>query len=186
MMKFRRDLIIVALTTFCLTATLFMIVPTRSADDTNWDPWADIREDGIVDIYDAIMLSNAFGSSGTTPRNVNVMNWPASTQETVFYQQSTGGYSNLYNASGFGHVHVLWDVSGLAGSENVTIRGFSEIHDPDGSGYYTTHFIIVVATVDNIEGSSSFPVPGEFFGFHLVFAVGTAASVNLAYYLTYA
>jgi hypothetical protein len=181
----KKDLLVVALATFCLTTTISMIVPIKS-DDPNWDPWADIREDGIVDIYDAITLANAYGTSGTTPRNVNVMNWPASTQETVFYQQSTGGYSKLYNASGFGHVHVLWDVSGLAGSENVTIRGFSEIHEPGGSGYYTTHFIIVVATIDNVEGSSSFSVPGEFFGFHLAFAVGTTASVNLAYYLTYA
>ena len=75
-MKFRRDLIIVALVTFCLTATVFMVVPTRSADDPNWNPWADLQDDGTVDIYDAITLANAFGSSGDTPKNVNVTNWP--------------------------------------------------------------------------------------------------------------
>jgi hypothetical protein len=53
-----------------------MVVTSRSVDSPNWDPWADIKEDGTVDIYDAITLANAFGSSGETPKNVNVTNWP--------------------------------------------------------------------------------------------------------------
>ena len=76
-MKIRKDLIIVALATFCLTATLFMVVLTRSADDPNWDPWVDIKEDGTVDIYDAITLANAYGTSGDTTKNVTVTNWPS-------------------------------------------------------------------------------------------------------------
>ena len=75
-MKIRKDLIVVALATFCLTATLFMVVLTRSADDPNWDPWVDIKEDGTVDIYDAITLANAYGTSGDTTKNVTVTNWP--------------------------------------------------------------------------------------------------------------
>ena len=186
----KKDLFIVALATFCLTATLFLILPSRSAEPYN--PWADVsgpimgEPDGTINMRDINYEILRFSTSGDTTKNVTVTNWPLSTQETVFWGQSTGGYSPLYNASGFGHVHMLWDVSGLSASENVTIRGYSEIHDPDGSGYYTTHFSIVVVTSDNIEGATSFPVPGEFFGFHLVFAVGTTASVNLAYYLTYA
>lgn len=39
----RKDLIIAVLATFCLTASVFMVFPTRSADDPNWDPWADIK-----------------------------------------------------------------------------------------------------------------------------------------------
>jgi len=71
-MKIRKDLIIVALATFCLTATLFMVVLTRSADDPNWDPWVDIKEDGTVDIYDAITLANAYGTSGDTTKSVTI------------------------------------------------------------------------------------------------------------------
>jgi hypothetical protein len=179
----RRDIIVTALLTFCLTATLLMVATSRSQE---YDPWADLNEDGIIDIFDVVGVTGIYETTGDTTKNVNVMNWPLSYQETVFWQQSTGTYSPLYNASGFGHIHVLWDVSGLAGSENVTIRGVSEIHDPDGSGYYTTHFLIMVVTSDNIEGSTSFSVPAEFFGFQLVFALGTTASVNLAYYMTYA
>jgi hypothetical protein len=182
----RKDIIMTALLTFCLTATLFMIATTNSQTEPAYDPWADYNADGTIDIFDIVPVALTFGTAGDSTKNVNVMNWPLSAQETVFYQQTSGAYSPLYNASGFGHVHVLYDVAGLSGSENVTIRGYSEIYDPDGSGYYTTHFIIVVATIDNIEGSMSFPMPAEFFGFHLTFGSGTTASVNLAYYLTYA
>jgi len=74
MMKIKKDLIIVALATFCLTATLFMIRTSWSGSD--WDPWVDIKEDGTVDIYDAISLANAYGTSGDTTKNVTVTNWP--------------------------------------------------------------------------------------------------------------
>jgi len=73
-MKIKKDLIIVALATFCLTATLFMIRTSWSGSD--WDPWVDIKEDGTVDIYDAISLANAYGTSGDTTKNVTVTNWP--------------------------------------------------------------------------------------------------------------
>jgi hypothetical protein len=186
----KRDLVIVALATFCLTSTLFMILPSRSAEPYN--PWADVsgptmgEPDGTINMRDINYEILRFNTFGDTAKNVTVTNWPLSTQETVFWQQSTGAYSELYNTSGFGHVHVLYDVSGLVAPENVTIRGYSEIHEPGGHAYYTTHFLIVVATSDNIEGSISFPAPAEFFGFHLTFASGTTASVNLAFYMTYA
>ena len=185
-----KNLILAVLATFCLTAMLSTILPTRSA--IPYDPWADVSgpmqgtEDGTINMRDISYLIQMFATNGNTTKNVTVTNWPLSTQETVFWQQSTGGYSKLYNTSGFGHVHVLYDVTGLVAPENVTIKGYSEIHEPGGSAYYTTHFLIVVATSDNIEGSISFPAPAEFFGFHLAFASGTTASVNLAFYMTYA
>jgi hypothetical protein len=49
---------------FCLTVTLFMVFPTRSTSDPNWNPEADINHDGKVDMTDAILFSNAYGSSG--------------------------------------------------------------------------------------------------------------------------
>jgi hypothetical protein len=187
-MKFRRDLIIVALATFCLTATLFMVRTTLSNSSAlgEYDAWNDLNSDGAIDIFDAITLASVFGTSGDPTKNVNVMNWPVTTQKTVFYQQTISTSSAVYNASGFGHIHLLWDVSGLVDPENVTIRVYSHIYDPDGLGYYTTYLSPMVVTSDNIEGSASFPVPGEMFGFQMSLGIGTTASVNLAYYLTYA
>jgi hypothetical protein len=64
-MRIKKDLVIVALITFFLTTTLFMIRPTKSDfGPGEYNPWADIDDNGIVDIYDAIRLANAFGLTG--------------------------------------------------------------------------------------------------------------------------
>jgi hypothetical protein len=81
-----RKLLIVALATFCLTATLFMIKPTKSdLGPGEYNPWADVNNDGTVDIYDAIGLSNSFGltDTGVNSRNVTVTNWPSSQDVNV-------------------------------------------------------------------------------------------------------
>jgi hypothetical protein len=72
----KKDLIIVSLATFCLTATLFMILPTKSNPGIGeYDPWNDLNSDGAVDIYDAINLAGTYGTSGDPTKNVNVTNW---------------------------------------------------------------------------------------------------------------
>jgi len=78
-MKFKRDLIIVVLATFCLTASIFMVVPTRSNPTGlgEYDPWVDNNEDGAIDIFDAIGLAGIYGTSGDPTKSVNVMNWLA-------------------------------------------------------------------------------------------------------------
>jgi hypothetical protein len=72
-MKITKDLIIVALATFCLTSTLFMIASTRSQPG-QYDPWYDLDDDGKISILDAIDLSNVYGTSGDPTKNVNVTN----------------------------------------------------------------------------------------------------------------
>jgi hypothetical protein len=61
----KRDLIIVALATFCLTSALFMIMPTRSTPAVEYDPWLDYNDDGIVDISDILETALHFGATGT-------------------------------------------------------------------------------------------------------------------------
>lgn len=65
----RKDLIVAVLATFCLTATLFMVVPTRSAstqsDGLQYDPWKDINDDGKLDILDVVQITSQYGAQGT-------------------------------------------------------------------------------------------------------------------------
>jgi hypothetical protein len=80
----KKDLAIAVLSTFCLTISLFTIIPTRTllpTDNVNaskpeYDPWLDYNEDGIVDISDILDTALAFGSTGDTTKNVNVTNFP--------------------------------------------------------------------------------------------------------------
>jgi len=73
----KKDLVIAILSTFCLTAALFIIIPTRSSPGIGeYDPWVDLNDDGTINILDCIIISGAFGTSGDPTKNVNVTNWP--------------------------------------------------------------------------------------------------------------
>jgi uncharacterized protein YqgV (UPF0045/DUF77 family) len=61
----KRHLVIVALATFCLTASLFMIVSSRSQSQSQYDPWVDLNDDGQINILESIIVANHFLESGT-------------------------------------------------------------------------------------------------------------------------
>jgi len=61
----RKDLIIAVLVTFCFTATLFLIVPTRSIPSQSYDPMFDWNGDGKIGPADFAYLSTIFGANGT-------------------------------------------------------------------------------------------------------------------------
>lgn len=58
----KKDLILAVIATFCLTATLFMIIPTRSA--VEYDPWKDVNDDGYNGIDDIVSVAESFGGLG--------------------------------------------------------------------------------------------------------------------------
>jgi len=72
----KKDLIIAILATFCLTATLFLIAPTRSTPTQSYDPWMDANEDGKIGPADFAYFSTIYGATGDTTKNVNVTNFP--------------------------------------------------------------------------------------------------------------
>jgi hypothetical protein len=77
-MTTKKNLIIVVLATFCLIATLFLIIPTRSQTGGQYDPWVDVNDDGKIDGKDIGTTAWAFGTAGDPTKNVTVTNWPTS------------------------------------------------------------------------------------------------------------
>ena len=74
----RKDVIIAVLATFCLTATLFLVLPTKSGTNAiDYDSWVDINGDGKINMYDIGYTAQRYGASGDPTRNVNVTNWPS-------------------------------------------------------------------------------------------------------------
>jgi hypothetical protein len=61
-MTTRKDLIIAVLATFCLTATLFMVVPIGGLQV--YDPWKDLNDDGVIDGQDFQMVKGSIPSLG--------------------------------------------------------------------------------------------------------------------------
>jgi hypothetical protein len=114
----KKDLIIAVLATFCLTATLFIIVPTRS-QTAQYDPWVDLDEDGQISIYDVVQLTSIYGKTGDPARNVNVTNWPTQpAPKTIIVCQNysvTGDPENdtkewlpfVAHVEGYGYVSVF-------------------------------------------------------------------------------
>ena len=123
-MATNKNLIIIALTTFCLTATVFTVVPTRSQNN-RYDPWLDTNDDGLVNIVDLAKTATAFGSSGDPTKNVNVTNWPSASYTLINgtlnmsqHELSTsafycGGYSRLSL--------MIWTTSASIGVNNSVI-----------------------------------------------------------------
>jgi len=69
-MTTKKDSVIVILATFCLTLTLFGIMPTRSAG--TYDPWLDTNEDGRIDGKDIGAAAKAFGTLGDPTKIVTI------------------------------------------------------------------------------------------------------------------
>jgi len=72
----KKDLIIAVLATFCLTSTIFMIFPTKSAEPYN--PWADVsgptlgEADGTINMRDINYEILRFNTFGDTAKNVTI------------------------------------------------------------------------------------------------------------------
>lgn len=69
-----KKLMIVGLVAVCLICSLFMMKPTSSMlSVSNYNPYADINNDGVVDIYDAILLAGSYNTNGTALPRANVV-----------------------------------------------------------------------------------------------------------------
>ena len=121
----KRDLIIAGLITFCLTATLFLMKPTRSQTPGQYDPWLDVNEDGKILIEDVAWVAKAFGTSGDPTKNVNVTNPRAVTLEkelnisTSFLSGKGSNWTDSFATGGYDRMFVsaaIIDVSDRAES----------------------------------------------------------------------
>ena len=113
----RKDLMVAAILTFCLTATLFMIIPTESSPAAGeYDPWVDINEDGEINIMDIASVAKSYGASGNPERTVQIMH---STFED--------GIEDIYIDPGEGwqypEVYEIW----LLGFREVTICFYTNV-----------------------------------------------------------
>jgi len=119
----KRDMFIVALVTFCLTATLFMILPSRS---TEKDPWADVNgptpgvPDGVVNMRDiAYEVAHFNENVSDMTRNVNVTNWPQ--QDRVVWVGDWLATFNETNGYTGGYVRMGENPSHVGGYEKMTV-----------------------------------------------------------------
>jgi len=73
-MRIRKDMIFAVLTTFCMCALMFTVMPIRSG--LPYDPWADYNDDGKINMVDIANVASQFMQTGDPTKNVTVTNWP--------------------------------------------------------------------------------------------------------------
>lgn len=112
----KKGVVIAVLATFCLTATLFVILPSRSAD---YNPWADVSssipgvEDGKINMMDIAYEISLFNTFGDTTKNVTVKNWPYYASEPAFRAQGFSYNTSISNSTIY-VVAVPVDVDGYS------------------------------------------------------------------------
>jgi hypothetical protein len=80
-MRIRKDMIFAVLTTFCLCALMFAVIPIQSG--LPYDPWSDIDDSGKIDMKDIGNVAARFMTSGDSTKNVTVTNWPQDRPLTI-------------------------------------------------------------------------------------------------------
>src|SRR5271157_3086815 len=86
MMKIKMNIILAIAITFCLTASIFMVIPTQSQTPNTYNPLADINEDGKVSLQDLVLLANAYGTNGT-PINITALQTEIDALNATIVQQ---------------------------------------------------------------------------------------------------
>lgn len=116
----RREFMILVLTSFILAVAFYPKI--TAIVSPQYDPWADLNDDGRVNIKDAVLLGVAFGTSGDPTKNVTVTNFPkANNHLTVILNvsQHVGSDSKVLSASnevtGIGNKTVTFISGGVSG-----------------------------------------------------------------------
>jgi hypothetical protein len=192
----KKDLVICVLATFCLVSTMFIVLP-RSGKElistagalSQYDPWCDIDGSGKIDILDVVQLTSRYGTTGDPTRNVTITNWPTSQDVLVWWNSYLGPNSNInspvYNAGGFGHLHVLLFESGLSTGQTATVNFDAYIWNQTRTSEWTIVYYTYALTPSNSYTALTVDVPSETFGFNAFTGASTSCHIYLRFYLTW-
>jgi hypothetical protein len=126
--------------------------------------------------------------NGTLKGNVTVINWPISHYVCVWWRHYIGPSSTIltstYNASGFGHLHVLVDAESLSGS--VTVYFDAAFYNQTRSALVAIPYYTYVLTPSNSYAAITVDVPNEIFYFAASTGASASCDISLSFYLTWA
>lgn len=123
-----------------------------------YDPWADINDDGIVDYMDISSTCRLFGTTGDPTKNVTVTNWPIATNYlTVTLNVSGGGpilpdFLSANETAYIGGKSVTFTGGGVSGGVSFAGQGYG------GGGASGSGRIEVYDTGGNLIANFALPL----------------------------
>jgi len=155
-MNWKNYLVAVLLCSMILA--LAFIQNSGSQTTFQYDPWADINDDGYIDGKDISYTCRLFGKAGDPTKNVNVTNWPIDelgnlkvkpTSKLVkvwdgYYTSWPGGKTTVItteriNVEGYSVMYVWMRVSNISpnqqGTTNVQVTYLGWLPDVSQYGY---------------------------------------------------
>jgi hypothetical protein len=177
----------VVLASVLVTSLAFMTATTSSAQ---YDPWADYDENGLIDIFDIVKVAIPYGASGDPTKNVTITNWPVHAGETLWWGWVlTDGEmevsDSMYHAEGFGRLHLLVRASGLGAGEEMELRVYCPLWNPDHTGYYPQEVYSRTLTEASWYADIVMTNPMEDFYFVIDALGSTTCTVSLRIWLSW-
>jgi len=155
--------------TFLFSALILTIAfaPMSGSQTTHqYDPWADINDDGIIDIFDLVPAAISFGTTGDPTKNVNVTNWPIATNYlTVMLNESAAGATipvgllSANETAKIGGKSVTFISGGVSGG--VSFSNYQQYYSL-GGGVPGSGRIEVYDTTGNLLTSFALPLSSMF------------------------
>ncbi len=155
---------------------------------SQYDPWADINEDGKIDIKDIAYTAKLYGTLGDPTKNVTVTNWPTTVtpETTVWYSNSSLPLTSAnYSGSGFSYLHIFLGVlyPGPGASIEFRVRGIFQDTDSPSTRAFTAYSVVMTEDPRRDVLSVTIPVPSETFYFY-VHTLSGGGTIFLSFYLT--
>ena len=113
-MATKKDMLIAVLATFCMTATLFLVTPTRSQPTQPYDSFMDINEDGKIGPADFAYFSTIYGSVGETVKNIRILS-NALSLNLANNKSILAGESQYYDVTSTGYRTIAYAINATAG-----------------------------------------------------------------------
>jgi hypothetical protein len=96
---------------------LAFIQNSGSQTTFQYDPWADINDDGKIDMKDIGYICRLFGTTGDPTKNVNVINFP----QTYRIMHTTYTYAEKFHAEQPSGAPPVWRYFNTEGYRQITI-----------------------------------------------------------------
>ena len=165
----KKYLIIAVLATFCLTATLFMIIPTKSQSGS-YDPWTDINGDGKIDMADISMAIEGFMSSGDATKPVNITGHATKLIVLASGLPISGAWVSPYILVD-GYSKVTVSISPSSSSNTFRLYGY------DGTNSFLEETVYPVLSVGFVK---TYDVPNQYIWISIT---GTSTTISVDVYL---